>query len=48
MDECGYSATQYGESEECIISFSPKSGDKHPYTQVMKYQKYFQSKLGRI
>jgi hypothetical protein len=28
MKVCGDSATQYGESEKCIISFSPKRGDR--------------------
>jgi hypothetical protein len=25
---CRVSATQYGESEKCVISFSPKTGDR--------------------
>jgi hypothetical protein len=28
MEICGASATQYGESEQCILSFSPKNGDR--------------------
>jgi hypothetical protein len=30
MEVCGHAATQYGESDKCFISFSPKSEDRTP------------------
>lgn len=30
MEVWGDSETQYGQSEKCIVSFSPRSGDRTP------------------
>jgi hypothetical protein len=37
MEVCGDSATQYGDSEEGIISFSSRSEGGHTNTQVTIY-----------